>query len=174
MKNVLAIIGSASVQSSNRRLVENFIELTKEQANTSIIEDLRTLPHFQPELSIDNTPKEVLEFRQKIEQADAILICTPEYIFSIPSNVKNAMEWCVATTIFDQKPVGIITASAHGQKGHEELQLVMKTIGALFTDETTLLIQGIKGRMTIDGKITDEKTYQQLVAFTKAFIHALN
>lgn len=174
MKNVLAIIGSASVQSSNLRLVENFIELTKEQVNTSIIEDLRTLPHFQPKLSIDNTPKEVLEFRQKIEQADAILICTPEYIFSIPSNVKNAMEWCVATTIFDQKPVGIITASAHGQKGHEELQLIMKTIGALFTDETTLLIQGIKGRMTIDGKITDEKTYQQLVAFTKAFIHALN
>ena len=69
------------------------------------------------------------------------MICTPEYIFSLPSGLKNAIEWCVATTVFSEKPIGVITASADGQKGHEELQMIIKTVMARFTTETTLLIQ---------------------------------
>jgi hypothetical protein len=40
--------------------------------------------------------------------------------------------------------VGLITASADGEKGYEELQLILKTLTAKFTDETILLIQGVK------------------------------
>jgi len=63
-----------------------------------------------------------------------------EYVFSIPNGLKNVIEWCVATTVFADKPSGLITASANGQKGHEELLLIMKTAMAKFTSETTLLI----------------------------------
>src|SRR5690606_18112041 len=104
------------------------------------------LPHFDPERAIDNTPETILNFRQSIENADGLLICTPEYVFSIPSGLKNAIEWCVATNVFSGKPTGLITASANGESGHAELQLIMKTVMADFTSETTLLINGIKGK----------------------------
>jgi len=99
-----------------------------------------------------------------------MIICTPEYVFSIPSGLKNAIEWCVSTNIFSAKPTGLITASASGKKGHEELQLIMQTVMARFTAGTTLLIQGIKGKINEQGEITDNKTKDELLQFVEAFM----
>ncbi|HUH18773.1 NAD(P)H-dependent oxidoreductase [Albibacterium sp.] len=172
-KNILAIIGSASSISSNLRLVEKIASLTSKEFNLTIYNDLKTLPHFDPELS-DNPPKQIIEFRKNIEKADGIIFCTPEYVFSIPSGLKNSIEWCISTTIFSDKPIGIITASASGQKGHEELQLIMKTIMAKFTDETCLLIQGIKGKFDEQGNLTDKETEKKIYVFTNALINLIN
>jgi chromate reductase, NAD(P)H dehydrogenase (quinone) len=117
-KNIFVIIGSASKNSANQKLVDNFAILTKDDFNLTILNDLKSLPHFDPELSNNNTPEIILDFREAIRKADGILICTPEYVFSIPSGLKNAIEWCVSTTVLSDKPTGLITASAHGQKGH--------------------------------------------------------
>jgi chromate reductase, NAD(P)H dehydrogenase (quinone) len=168
-KNIFVINGSASKNSANQKLIDNFARQTKEWFNVTVFSGLKTLPHFDPELSINNTPKIILELRDNIQQADGIIICTPEYVFSIPSGLKNAIEWCVSTTIFSDKPLGIITASASGQKGHEELQMIMKTVVAKFTLATTLLINGIKGKMDEHGEITDDKTKDNLVKFIAAF-----
>ena len=65
--------------------------------------------------------------------------------------------------------MGLITASASGQKGHEELQLIIKTVMAKFTDETTLLIQGIKGKINKQGEIINEKTQDDLKNFAQTF-----
>ena len=156
-KNIFAIIGSASANSTNLKLVEQISILTENEFNLTIYNNLKTLPHFDPELSSENPPKQIIEFRKSIDQADGIIICTPEYVFSIPSGLKNAIEWCISTTIFSDKPSGLITASASGQKGHEELQLIMKTAMAKFTDETCLLIQGIKGKFDEQGVFTDNE-----------------
>jgi chromate reductase, NAD(P)H dehydrogenase (quinone) len=168
-KNIFAIIGSASDRSANQKLVEYIAALTKDQLQFKIFNELKTLPHFDPVLSTDNTPAIITTFRNEIEKADAILICTPEYVFSIPSGLKNAIEWCVATTVFSDKPIGIITASAHGVKAHEELQLIMKTVMTKFTNDTTLLIQGIKGKIDDAGNITNEQTKQEVNDFVAAF-----
>jgi chromate reductase, NAD(P)H dehydrogenase (quinone) len=168
-KNIFAIIGSASSNSSNLKLVENIANLTTDKFNLSIFNDLKSLPHFDPELSAKNPPRQIIELRNSIEQADGIIICTPEYIFSIPSGLKNAIEWCIATTIFSEKPIGLITASAGGQKGHEELLLIMKTAMAKFIAETTLLIQGIKGKFDSEGNLIDVQTQDKLGEFIAEF-----
>jgi len=168
-KNIFAINGSASRNSSNEKLIDNFAGLTKDIFNLTVFNDLKTLPHFDPELSTNNTPKEILAFRDNIQNADGILICTPEYVFSIPGGLKNAIEWCVSTTVFSDKPIGLITASANGKKGHEELQLIMKTLMTLFTHETTLLIQGVKGKINEQGELTDETTKKDLIKFIAAY-----
>jgi NAD(P)H-dependent FMN reductase len=169
VKKIFVINGSASLNSANQKLIDNFAELTKEFFSLTIFNELKTLPHFDPELSINGTPKSILDFRRNIENADGILICTPEYVFSIPSGLKNAIEWCVSTTVFSDKPVGLITASANGKKGHEELQLIMKTIMTKFTPDTTLLIQGIKGKVNEQGDIIDIKTKDSLTEFINSF-----
>ncbi|WP_338815018.1 NADPH-dependent FMN reductase [Bernardetia sp. Wsw4-3y2] len=173
-KKVFIIIGSASDNSTNQKLIENFVNSTKDDLDCLVYNELKLLPHFDPLLSSQNSPKEIVEFREKIQNADAIVICTPEYVFSIPSGLKNAIEWCVSTTVFSNKPTGLITASANGQKAHEELQLIMKTVMAKFTDDTVLLIEGIKGKINEQGQITDSKTSEDLTLFINQFKNLLN
>lgn len=168
-KNIFAIIGSANQGSTNQKLVDNIVGLTAADFNVTVWGDLKTLPHFDPALSNDNPPATVIEFRKAIEMADGVIISAPEYIYSIPSVLKNAIEWCVSTTIFSGKPVGLLTAAAQGQKAHEELQLIMQTVMAHFTDETTLLIQGIKGKINEQGQIVDEQTKVALTKFIEGF-----
>jgi chromate reductase, NAD(P)H dehydrogenase (quinone) len=173
-KNILAIIGSASSNSTNLKLVEKIASLTNNEFSLTIFNDLKTLPHFDPELSSYNPPKQIIDFRRSINQADGIIICTPEYVFSIPSGLKNAIEWCISTTIFLDKPIGLITASATGQKGHEELQLIMKTAMAKFTNEKTLLIQGVKEKFDDQGNLSDLETQKQLDKFIMDFNNLVN
>lgn len=168
-KKIIGICGSASQNSANLSILKWIAESDKAIFDFEIIADLTELPHFKTELTDKNTPEKITEFRTKIENADGIIICTPEYVFSIPSGLKNMIEWCVSTTVFSDKPVGLITASASGIKSHEELKLIMETVQTKFTDETVLLIQGIKGKVEKNGKISDKKTETELKKFVESF-----
>lgn len=169
-KNIFIIVGSASKGSANEKLVRALAKEMEFVFNSTIFNDLKSLPHFDPDISIADPPPEIVSFREKISRADGIIICTPEYVFSIPSGLKNAIEWCIATTVFSGKPTGIITASAHGEKGHEELLLIMRTVMAKLTGNVSLRIPGIKGKMNQHGQIVDPKTREDLTNFSKAFI----
>ena len=173
-KNIFVIIGSASEHSANEQLVTIIAGLTQNDFRFTIFKELKTLPHFDPGQSVENPPSSVVQFRAAVETADGIIICTPEYVFSIPSGLKNAIEWCVATTVFSDKPTGLITTSAHGQKGHVELQLIMKTVMSTFTPDTTLLIQGIKGKINAGGEIIHPQTKEELARFVSAFKELIN
>jgi chromate reductase, NAD(P)H dehydrogenase (quinone) len=168
-KNILIIIGSASQNSSNQKVVDYITAQYNQTYNFTIISDLKILPHFDADNTNSESPIEVTNFRKQVEIADGVIICTPEYIFSIPSGLKNALEWCVATIVFQHKPMGIITASADGQKGHDELQLIMKTLMAKFTNDTTLLIKGIKGKINEYGVIINQPTQNDLMKFMEGF-----
>lgn len=168
-KKVFAIVGSASSNSSNLKLVEAIAALATDQFQVTIFNDLKSLPHFDPEISVDHPPKQIIDFRNAIEQSDGVIICAPEYVYSIPSGLKNAIEWCIATTVFTGKPIGLITAAAGGQKAHEELQLIMKTALTLFTEDTTLLIQGVKGKFDTQGNLSNPETINQLQNLIRAF-----
>jgi chromate reductase, NAD(P)H dehydrogenase (quinone) len=168
MKNVLALIGSAATSSANHILMEYIRSESIDIFQVTIYDRLKTLPHFNPEQSLEYPPPDITQLRNLIQEADGVIISTPEYVFSIPSGLKNAIEWCVATTVFSGKPLGIITASTSGLKGHEELKLIMHTLMANFIPETTLLIQGVKGKINSQGSIIDIETKESLQRFTKA------
>lgn len=168
-KKILAISGSTRKNSSNFKILKFISENINKEFEVELFEDLESIPHFNPDLDTEHPPEAVLQFRNKINAAAGVLICTPEYVFSLPGSLKNALEWCVSTTVFSNKKVGLITASASGERGHEQLGLIMKTIEAKLTDETQLLIQGIRGKLNDDGTITDETTLHNLVAFISNF-----
>lgn len=168
-KKLLGICGSASQNSSNLSILKNLASFGASEFELTILDNLNELPHFRTERTDKNVPKAIVELRESIANADGIIICTPEYVFSIPSGLKNAIEWCVSTTVFSDKPIGIITASAQGVKGHEELKMIMETIQTTFVDDTTLLIQGVKGKVNKEGNIIDENTENEL----KKFLHSI-
>lgn len=173
-KTIFLINGSASRNSANQAILNAFVGLVSDQVEFQLCDDLKTIPHFDPERSVSFPPPEIIKLRSDLDNADGIVICTPEYVFSIPSGLKNVIEWCVSVTVLENKPIGIITASANGLKGHEELQLLIKTLMGSFTAETTLLIQGVKGKVNSVGAITDEQTKMELLKFSANFLDHMN
>lgn len=168
-KKIFAVSGSTRKNSSNFKILKFISEHINDQFEIEIFEDLESIPHFNPDLDNENVPEIITVFRNKITAADGVVICTPEYVFSLPGSLKNVLEWCVSTTVFSNKKVGLITASVSGEKGQEQLSLIMKTIEAKFDNDTQLLIQGIRGKLDSDGNIIDEKTLVSLLAFIRSF-----
>ena len=168
---VLAICGSTRRQSTNLQIIKAIAQLAADDFEVEIYQHLAALPHFNPDLDDEQVPELVQAFRNQIGAADGVLICTPEYVFSLPGSLKNAIEWLVSTTLFYGKPTAIITASGLGQKAHESLQLIMKTIEAKLSDTTQLLIEGARPKLNSSGDITDAATLvkvkELIAAFTK-------
>ncbi|MGH1519445.1 NADPH-dependent FMN reductase [Chryseobacterium sp. JK1] len=171
-KKILVIIGSATKNSSNQKLIEQVLEKNI-GAKFHIYDDLSVLPHFDTSLTDSDTPEEVVKIREEIDNAAGILFSTPEYIFSIPGRLKNMLEWCVSTTIFSDKPVAVITASANGEKGHEELLLIVKTLGARIDDQHQLLIKGIKGKFESNGSV-ESNTFVKVLQLVTDFSESVS
>lgn len=166
-KNILGICGSASQNSANLFILKTIASLTGH--HFEIMENLHELPSFRTELTDSNTPEVIVTMRKKIADADGVIICTPEYILSIPGSLKMIFEWCVSTTVFLNKPSGLITASANGHRGHQELQIIMQTLQADFCDKTSLLIPGVKGLINERREIQDKDLLYNLEKFIKSF-----
>src|SRR5688500_10423432 len=112
MLTLLAISGSTRKNSSNERMLRAIAAQYSGQLEVEIYTRIDELPHFNPDATTGTLPPAVQELLAKIEQADGVLICTPEYVFSLPGALKNALEWTVATTVFSYKPVAFIVAAA--------------------------------------------------------------
>ncbi|MFZ1808404.1 MAG: NADPH-dependent FMN reductase [Cyclobacteriaceae bacterium] len=152
---VLAISGSIRKNSSNENILKGIDVMYRDQIAMSFFDGIDKLPHFNPDIDNDNLPAVVSSFRKQISEADGVLFCTPEYVFSIPGSLKNAIEWNVSTTLFSGKPVAIIVAAASGEKAFESLKLVLTTIESTIGPRSSLLIKGAKGKVR-DGVIQEE------------------
>ncbi|MCU0431691.1 MAG: NAD(P)H-dependent oxidoreductase [Cytophagaceae bacterium] len=172
--SILTIVGSASQNSSNHKLME-WMELQwADQVEIDRLENLSHFPAFDPECSGDKAPASIQNMLARIEKASGVFICSPEYLFSIPSGLKNILEWSVSSTVFLNKPVGFITASASGLKAHEELYLILQTLGGNCLDGTSLLIPGIKGKFDGQGNLIDDSCRKDLQLLSEKFLEVVN
>lgn len=160
-KNILAICGSTRQSSANLHIINAIAQLGKEQLDIALF-DITTLPHFNQDVSDEQAPASVMAFREAVAKADGVLICTPEYVFSLPGVLKNAIEWTVSTTVFSDKPTALITASSSGEKAHESLLLVMNTLGVKTTNDMCLLISGVKSKLNSKGEVIDNMLLKKL------------
>lgn len=171
-KKIFAISGSTRTDSVNLQIIREIAGMYAEKADFQIYAGLGLLPHFNPDLDNENVAQTVTDFRTYIQQADGVLICTPEYVYSLPGSLKNAIEWTVSTVLFTDKPLALITASSSGQKAHEALNFLMSTIGAKIGP--SLLIQAPKTKISAEGKITDGATLHKIQELMDAFISSLS
>ncbi len=173
MKNILAISGSLRIKSANLTIIENIKEMFSNRISVEIYDGLAYLPQFNPDLDNETPPAEVASLRRKIKEADGVLICTPEYVFSIPGALKNALEWTVSAADFHHKPTALITASSLGEKAHESLVLILKTIDAKIGSNAALLISHAQTKLK-DGKISDVQTVENLNLLIESFLHTID
>ena len=161
-KNILAICGSTRKQSVNRDVIAVITNMSQDALEITKYDGLIDLPFFNQDITDENTPANVIALREAISKADGVLICTPEYVFSLPGVLKNALEWMVSTTVFLDKPTALITASSSGEKAHESLLLVMKTLGVKTNEELCILISSVKSKLNPQGEVIDESLVTKL------------
>ena len=162
-KKIFAISGSVRDDSTNVQILKMLAEIFQHEIELTLYDGLTQLPYFNPNTEDEaSTPHEIVRFRNFIDQADAVVICTPEYVFSLPGILKNALEWTVSTTVFSDKPCGIIVAAAAGEKTFESLDLIMTTIQTIIPNECKLLIKSPRSKMDKNGQVKDETTLHNL------------
>ncbi len=173
-KKIFAISGSTRKDSVNGHILKAIAKMFEEQAFFTLYHTIDQLPHFNPDLDQDPFPPSVIHFRKQIEEADGILICTPEYVYSLPGSFKNAIEWTVSTTLLTDKPAALITASSSGQKAHEALNQLMRTLCVKISENGSLLIQAPKTKLSKEGKITDSATEEAIRVLMNDFLQLLS
>jgi chromate reductase, NAD(P)H dehydrogenase (quinone) len=152
MIKILAIPGSLRANASSNAILNEIASMVPSEVYFEIYQGVGTLPHFNDQEEVSES---VIDFRNKIKTADAILICTPEYAFGVPGSLKNALDWTVSSGEFINKPVGLVTASSQGEKGHAALLLILTAISSRIINEATLLISFVRSKIDRMGDVKD-------------------
>ena len=164
--SILGFAGSLRKDSYNRSLLRAAVELTPKNARLEIF-DLDGIPPFNQDL--ENQPSEkVKEFKAKIRAADAILIATPEYNYSIPGVLKNAID-CASRpygdNAFEHKPVAIMGASI-GMAGTARAQYHLRQCFVFLTcfalNQPEVMVPFAQEKIDREGKVTDQKTKEKI------------
>ena len=161
-KKIVAFSGSLRSGSSNHAILQFLKRLSPPGLEFIIYDGLAQLPHFDPGLDGDEPPAAVVELRKLITEADAVIICTPEYAYGVPGSLKNALDWTVSGGSLVDKPLSLITASTGGENAHAALLLILGALSANLIKDATLLISFIRSKMDADGNITDQATAEKL------------
>jgi len=173
-KKILAISGSTRKNSTNHRLLKAIAELSKEIFNVEIHNSIERLPQFNRDDDNEYVAKEVTHFRQLLNEADGVIICTPEYAHGVPGSLKNAIDWTVGTGEFSHKPTMLITASTDGKYGHQSLLETLRVIEAENVENLQLLIPFASAKINADNKFTDEKTLADIKNLLVIFEKTIN
>ncbi len=172
--SILSFAGSLRKGSYNKSLLRAALEMVPADAELEIF-DLEGLPPFNQDLE-NQPPEKVKEFKTKIRAADAILIATPEYNYSIPGVLKNAIDNAsrpYGDNAFDGKSVAIMGASI-GMLGtaraqyHLRQSLVFLNMYPL--NQPEVMVPFAQEKIDQNGRVTDPKTREKIKELLEALV----
>ncbi|MEO8209750.1 MAG: NADPH-dependent FMN reductase [bacterium] len=171
---VLGIAGSLRNKSYNRSLLHAAIKLRPENMEIEIF-DLKDIPMYNEDVEKEGLPDSVKEFKEKIAVSDSLLIASPEYNYSIPGVLKNAIDWASRTpktSPLQKKPYAIIGASS-GMSGTIKSQMHFRQVGVfnnMFAmNKPEVYITLAKQKFNERLELTDEPTIEHLKKFLEEF-----
>jgi len=159
---ICGIAGSLRRQSYNRSALRAAKQRAPEGVTLDIFE-LDGIPGFNED-DEKNPPAKVVELKKCIRAADALLIVTPEYNYSVPGVLKNAIDWAsrpYGDSAWSGKPAAIMGASM-GKTGTARAQYHLRQIFVFLNvfpiNQPEVMIGNAAGRFDAQGNLTDEKT----------------
>lgn len=171
---LLGIAGSLRKASLNRALLRALAEELPADATLELFDGLGALPVFDPD--VPGEPPAVAALKQAMAAADGLVIATPEYNYSLPGVLKNAIDWASRpppTSPLRGRPVGILSA-ATGISGGMRAQYHLRQI-LVFTDSPTMpqpevIIPKAQERFDATGRLTDDSTRELLRKYGAALV----
>ena len=174
---ILAFAGSLRKGSYNKALIRAAEELAPENVTIEVF-DLEGITPFNQD-NVNNPPTHVAEFKEKIRNADALLIATPEYNYSIPGILKNAIDWASKPfqgNPLEDKPVAILSAST-GRLGEARAQYHLRQTFVFLNmhplNRPEVMLSQAVDNFDANGRLTNEQTrtlikqlIESLVAWT--------
>ena len=159
---IIGISGSLRKQSFNKAVLESIREIMPEGMDLEIA-DISQIPHYNGDLDLPaaaSRPEPVQQFREKLAKADGILIVSPEYNYSIPGFLKNAIDWASRgeDSPLMNKPVSVMGATP-GMWGTIRMQMAFKPIFQYLNMPVVLkpeiLIAKVKEKLDENRKLND-------------------
>ena len=159
---ILGIAGSLRRGSYNRAALHAAVQLVPQNAALEVFE-LDGIPGFNQDEE-QNPPAKVAELKQHVRNADAIVIVTPEYNYSVPGVLKNAIDWAsrpYGDSAWNGKPVAIMGASI-GTFGTARAQYHLRQsfvfLNMFPINQPEVMIGNAAQRFDAHGNLTDETT----------------
>jgi chromate reductase len=159
---ILGIAGSLRRASYNRAALRAAMDLMPQDASLDTFE-LDGISGFNQDEE-QNPPAKVIELKRRIREADAILIVTPEYNYSIPGVLKNAIDWAsrpYGDNAWNGKPVAVMGASIGTigtARAQYHLRQVFVFLNMLPINQPEVMISNAGERFDAQGNLTDETT----------------
>ena len=171
---ILGIAGSLRQHSYNRGALRAATELTPEGATIEIFE-LDGLPAFNQDED-QNPPLKVVDLKKRIREADAILFVTPEYNYSIPGVLKNAIDWAsrpYGDSAWNGKPAAIMGASVGGiatARAQYHLRQIFVFLNMHPLNFPEIMVPFASQNFDAAGNLTNDKTREMIKQQLEALV----
>jgi chromate reductase len=171
---ILGFVGSLRKGSYNKALMRAALELLPEDATLEVF-DLEGIPSFNQDLE-NQPPQIVRDFKAKIKKADALLIASPEYNYSIPGVLKNAIDWAsrpYMDRVFDGKPVALMSASVGrlgGARAQYHLRQSFVFLNTCPINYPEVMLPSADKYVDENGNLTNEETKKLIRELLRALV----
>ena len=175
--DVVAICGSLRKGSYNRMILNSLPELVPDGMTIRESPPIGTIPLYNADLQQIEFPNTVTTLAGAIGAADGVIIITPEYNYSVPGVLKNAIDWVsrLPNQPFANKPVALQSAAGGmlgGARAQYHMRQAMVFLDALVFNRPEVLVSFVKSKVDeTRGVVTDEPTREviktQLAAFAR-------
>jgi chromate reductase len=157
----LGLSGSLRKGSFNTMLLKTALALVPEDVTTEI-GNFSDFPLYNNDLEISNYPPPVTRLKEQIRKADAIVFSTPEYNYSIPGVLKNAIDWVSRPpkeSPFFEKPFAILSAST-GMLGGARAQYHLRQSSVFLNmhplNRPEIIVSNAPEKFDAEGNFTDQ------------------
>jgi NAD(P)H-dependent FMN reductase len=174
---IVGIAGSLRSGSFNAALLRAAVEECPKEAQIEV-ESIRGIPLYDGDVEARGLPERVVQLKDRVAGADALLLVTPEYNNSIPGTFKNAIDWMTrppddVPRVFGGKPVGVIGASpgAYGTLLSQTAWLqVLRTLRTRAYFGQLLHVGGATKVFDAAGALVDDAIRKRLRAYLEGFV----
>ena len=166
---LVSMLGSLRSDGFHSVVAKSLPELAPQDVIVEALGSVGDLPHYDADLQKEGFPPAVLEMARRIREADGVVVVTPEYNYSVPGALENALDWLSRTdpAPFARKPVAIVTASPGqigGARAQYHLRQIMVFLDADVLNKPEVMIGDAGSKIDLPSRTLTDATTRTLIA----------